>query len=64
MLRSTGSGTQRVQTALNPGRAMTLCWRAKSPSRPAFSGTASAKGYGVPESMLLGTIRLPTNPAV
>ena len=41
---------------------MTLCWTANRPSSSTFTATAPPTGPAAPESMDLGTTRLPTNP--
>jgi hypothetical protein len=41
---------------------MTLCWVANRPSSSTFTTTASPTGTTAPESMDVGTTRLPTKP--
>src|ERR1700728_187712 len=62
VLRSTECGTIRVQAALKPGLAMTLCCTAKSPSNSRVTASASGRVAPGPESIVLGTTRLPTKP--
>src|SRR5580658_10653239 len=55
VLRSTGGGTIRVQTALKCGLATTLCCAAKSPSSSRFMASASGRAALEPESIVFGT---------
>src|ERR1700739_424589 len=62
VLRSTGTGTTRVHTALNHCRAITLCCTANSPSSAALTASASPNGICAPESMDFSTPKFPRNP--
>jgi hypothetical protein len=59
-VRSTADGTNRVHQRLNAGRAITLCWTAKSPRSSVSMTTAATMGPGSPLSMVFGTGKLPT----
>ena len=62
MLRPMGWGISFVHARLNHWRAITLCWIANRPNKSASIPRASMEKSPVPESMDLGTKRLPTNP--
>ena len=53
-------GTKRVHQRLKPGRAITLCCTANRPSSSTFTRIDSISPAGAPESMVLGTGKLPT----
>src|SRR6476620_10826945 len=59
VLRSTTCGTSLVQDFLNHGRAITLCCTANNPSSSELISRASRNGRCGPESMVLGTPKLP-----
>ena len=54
MLRSIGAGMIRVQTALNPGRAMTLCWSAKEAQQSGIDRNRIGQGEWSPGVDALG----------
>ena len=60
--QDTEGGTKRVQQRLNPCRAITLCWTAKSPSSRVLTIKAPPRDPVSPESMDLDTPTLPTKP--
>lgn len=62
VLRSTGLGTILVHQFLKPCLAMMLCCMAKSPSSAELIKMEATGEPGLPESMDLGTTKLPTNP--
>jgi hypothetical protein len=53
----------RVQSVLNSGRAIRLCWMANSASRPRLVINAFRNGTCGAASMDFGTSRLPTKPS-
>src|SRR5450756_77854 len=55
VLRSIDVGTKRVHQLLKPGRAITLCWTANSPSSSVLTIRLSRNGPARPESCLLYT---------
>ena len=55
MLRSASCGMMRVHQRLNAGRAITLCWIANRPSRPALISSATPSDVSRAESIDFGT---------
>jgi hypothetical protein len=62
VLRSIDFGTKRVHHRLNPGRAMTLCWIAKTDMSSRSIMIAWSAGPGAPLLIVLGTTNPDTNP--
>ena len=62
VLRSIGAGTIRVHQRLKPGRAITLCWTANTPSSAALISSDTTRSPSGPVSIAFGTSQLPTKP--
>ncbi len=62
VVRSIDAGTKPTHQRLNPGRAISECWSAKSRMSSASTDAASPIGGAVPESTDFGTPKFARKP--